>query len=480
MQMPFAANYVPDANSAYELVKSLKLQKAMQTGDAARFAQNDPGNASALKPESLDKTMVNLSYGMDDIQFFRLLQRVPVDNSINQHNEMQSYAENPDASFFPEGGAPPQDSATFVRRLNQIKYMGVARGITHQLSVQNTINESALTIETQAGTMDLLGKIERMLWHADSSLSSLQFDGLFAQVRDKSPKSNTIDLHGKPMTEDVIVDAATMVRSDPNYGKLTHLFGSIAMKGDIARTFIPRTRMLAMQADADGKIGSNIRAVETPAGDLDLVGTTLMSRIGNMPLNAIGPAIGIPGTPTVSNVRTDAVPYSNFRDIDAGAYRAWVVAKNDVGSSAPVAVSPSAINISAGGTLTFDVTPAPGNPTKWYEVWRTPVNGAIGTQKAIFRQPNTDPQTTIAYNNTVTITEFNDEMPGTEKVAGLQMDADSLRLDVLAAMLRIPQPLVGTTIPFLLVSYLTLVLRAPRKVVVFKNVGRLPPQTPLL
>lgn len=479
MQMPFSASNVPDAYNAAELVKSIKLQKAMQTGDNARFAI-EPGNASALKPESLDKALVNLSYGMNDIQFYRLLQKVAVDNSVVQHNELQSYSENHDASFFPEGGAPPQDSATYARRLNQVKYLGVARGITHQLSLQNTVDANALTLETQAGMMDLLGKTERSLWHADSGLSSLQFDGLFAQAKKLSPKQNFIDLHGLPMTEDVIVDAATMVRSDPNYGQITHMFGSIAMKGDIARTFIPRSRFLPMQSNNTGIIGNDVRAVETPAGVIDLVGTTLMTRIGTMPLSAIGPAVGIPGTPTVGNVSTAAVPYSNYLASDAGTYYAWVIAKNDVGSSAPVPVSTSAINIAAGGSLTFDVTPAPGNATKWYEVWRTPVNKGPGTQRMIFRAPNTDPSTNVANPGTVTLVEYNDEMPGTEKVAGLQMDQDSLHLAVLAGLLRLPQPIQGTTLPFLLVSYMTLILKAPRKLVIFKNVGRLPPQTPLL
>lgn len=479
MQMPFQMNSVPSAEHAYELVKALKLQKAMYTGDNNRFGV-EPGNASALKPESLDQGLINTSYSMNDIQLFRLLERNPVVNSINQYNELVSYSDNPDASFFPEGGAPPQDSSTLIRRLNAVKYMGVARGVTHQLSLQRTIDQDALTYETQLGTMDLLGKIERSLWHADSKLSPLQFDGLFAQIRDRAPSANIIDMHGSPLTEDAIVDGATFIRSDPNYGTITHLFSSIGVKGDIARAFIPRSRILPMAADNTGKIGSNVRAVETAAGDIDLVGTTMMTRMVNMPLNAQGPAISIPGTPSVSNVRTDAVSYSNYQEGDEGAYYAWVVAKNDTGSSAPVPLSNGAINIPAGGSLTFDFTPAPGNPTKWIEVWKTPKNGAPGTQRMIFRAPNTDPSTTLANTQTVTFVEYNDEMPGTEYVAGLQMDKDALCLDVLAGMLRLPQPVVGTTLPFLLVSYLSLILKAPRKTLLFKNVGRLPRQQSII
>lgn len=475
MQMPFHMNSVPQADQAYELVKALKLQKAMQTGDNNRYGI-EPGNASALKPESLDQGLINTSYSMKHIQLFRLLERNPVGNSVNQHNELISYSDNPDAAFFPEGGAPPQDSGTLARRLQQIKYMGVARGVTHQLQIQRTLDQDALTYETQMGTMDLLGKIERSLFHADSKLSYLQFDGLFAQIRDKGSKENIIDMHGSPLTEDAIVDGATQIASDPNYGQITHLFSSINVKGDIARAFIPRSRILPMATDNTGKIGSNVRAVETAAGDIDLVGSTMMNRQTIMPLNAQGPAVSVPGTPTVSNVRTDAVSYSNYEDTDEGAYFAWVVAKNDTGSSAPVPLSTSAINVPSGGSLTFDFTPAPGNPVKWIELWKTPKNGIVGSQRMVFRAPNTDPNTTVANTQTVTFVEFNEEMAGCENVVGLQMDRESLCLDVLAGMLRLPQPIVGTTLPFLLVSYLALVLKAPKKTILYKNVGRLPRQ----
>lgn len=475
MQMPYSMNQVPSTEHVYELVKSLKMQKALQTGDYNRFG-NEPGNASALKPESLDTGLVNTSYSMRDIQLFRLLNRNPVVNSINQYNELVDYTDNPDASFFPEGGAPPQDSSTLLRRLNQIKYMGVARGITHQLSLQRVIDQDALTYETQLGTMDLLGKIERSLWHADSSLSVLQFDGLIAQIKAKAPALNVIDMHGAPLTEDALVDGATFIRSAPNFGAITHIFSSIGIKGDIARAFIPRSRILPMATDNTGKIGTNIRAIETPAGDIDLVGCTMMTDSVVMPLSATGPAISIPGTPTVANVKTTAVGYSNYRDSDAGAYFAWVVAKNDTGASAPVPLSNGPINIPAGGSLTFDFTPAPGNPTKWIEVWKTPVNAPIGTQRRVFRAPNTDPVTTIANTQTKTFVEFNETMAGTEFAIGLQMEKEAISLDVLAGMLRLPQPIQGTTLPFLLVSYLALVLKAPRKTLMFKNVGRLPRQ----
>lgn len=469
---------VPSANAAANLVQQLKLQKALYSGDATGYTST-PGSAYALKPESLDKTMYNQTFTMADIQLFRMLPRFDVSNSVNEHNELNSYSENPYGGFFPEGGAPAQDSAQVTRRTSTVKYLGVARGATHQISVQSLIDADALTFETQAGTMDLVQKIERNLYYADSRLSPLQFDGYFAQIRDRSPKSNIIDMHGKPFTDEAIIDAATMVRSDPNYGALTHIFSSVAIKGDIQRTFLPRTRILGMSTENDGVLRTGIRGVETPAGDLDLVGTTMMQRTGTMPTRSLGPQLGVPSVPTVTNVRTDTVSYSNYLSSDAGAYYAWIVAWNDSGCSAPVQIGAGAINVPAGGSITCDVQPGPGNDTKWFEIWKTPVNGAIGTQKMVLQSPNCDPNTGIANVGPVTVVEFNDEIPGCEKVLGLQLDQNVMRLNVLAAMLRIPQPLAGTTIPFLLVSYINPLLLAPRKIVLFKNVGRLPPQTVL-
>ena len=470
---------IPSVQQAYELVKALKLQKAMQTGDSMKF-NAAPGNAYPLKPESLDKTLINTSYTMDDIQLFKMIHREPVDNSITQHNELTSYGENPGGGFFPEGGAPPQDSATFVRQMNQIKYQGVAGGITHQLSLQNTINESALTLETQTRTMHLLGKIERSLWHADSRLSALQYDGFFAQIDRKSPSTNIIDMHGKPLTQDVLIDGTTMIRSDPNYGKIDHLFCSIQVKGDIQRSFIPQSRILAMDPSNDGVLRTGIRAIETPAGDVDLVGTTMMNRVGTMPTRPLGPSLAIPGAPTVGTVTTPSVAFSNYAATDAGSYSFFIVACNDVGSSAPVQVGTGPIAVAAGASVQFTWTPAMGNDTKWLEVWKTTANGALSTLSKVMSVPNTDPVTQVANTAQATVTEFNEYMAGCETAIGMQMQKDVVRLDVLAAMLRIPQPLIGTTIPFLLVSYLCPVLLAPRRILKFKNIGRLAPQTVLV
>jgi hypothetical protein len=95
----------------------------------------------------------------------------------------------------------------------------------------------------------------------------------------------------------------------------------------------------------------------------------------------------------------------------------------------------------------------------------------------VLRAANTDPDTHLSNVGPTTLVEYNDTMPGCEDAVGLQMDADSLCLDVLAGCLRIPQPIQGTSLPFLLVSYLALILKAPRKTIWFKNVGRLPRQT---
>ena len=476
--MPNGAN-VPSAFEANELVKQLALSKALQSGDATGF-NSFPGSAYPLKPESLDKTLVNTSYTMNDIQLFKLMHRNPVGNSVNQYNELTSYGQNPSFGFFPEGGAPQQDSANFVRTMNQIKFQGAGGGITHQLSLQNLVDQDALTVETQRLTMHLLRLIETALWHGNSSLSSLQYDGFHAIVAKKSDSNNTIDMHGKPLTQDVLVDGATYVRSDPIWGEIDHLFCPITIKGDIQRSFIGEQRMMAMDSANDGVLRNGIRAIETPAGVIDLVGNTMMGNIQRMPTRALGSALTIPGTPTVNSASAGQSGLSNYLSGDAGSYTFYVSACNDTGSSVPVAAGSGAINIAAGEVVSINVTPAQGNDTKWFDVYKTTVNGPASGLQKVGSYANTDPNTGIANTAASTIIEFNDVMAGTETAFGFQMTPENMRLDVLAAMLRIPQPVAGTTLPFILVSYLCPILLAPNRILKFKNIGRLPAQTQLV
>ncbi|RYF44595.1 MAG: hypothetical protein EOO38_17580, partial [Cytophagaceae bacterium] len=242
------AGYVPTDPRAVE-----ELAKALASG--YEFAPPPYATAAdgfALKVESLDSTLYNTTFTMNDIQLWKLLPKMAVYNTVHQHSEINRYSQNPRGGWFAEGGAPAPDSSTYIRRLDSVKYIGTQRGVTHQMSLTRTLTSDAVALETVAGTMDLLQKTEINLIYGNSALSPLQWDGYVTQIMNKSPSTNIIDMRGSALGQDDLINGATTVRGRPNYGMLTHIMSDVAVKGDIQRTFIPHQRSDAFVRSADG------------------------------------------------------------------------------------------------------------------------------------------------------------------------------------------------------------------------------------
>lgn len=468
--------YVPtDPQAVAELAKALASGYEFAPPPYATAA-----DGFALKVESLDNTLYNTTFTMNDIQLWKLIPKIPVYNTVHQHSEIHSYSQNPRGGWFAEGGAPAPDSSTFVRRMDSVKYIGTQRGVTHQMSLTRTLTSDAVAIETVSGTMDLLQKTENALIYGNSALSPLQWDGYVTQILNKSPASNIIDLRGAPLGEDDLINGATTVRGRPNYGMLTHIMADVSTKGDIQRTFIPRERADAFVRTQDGIVSNAINGIDTPAGVVQLVANPFMADLGDMPTSTIGAPLLAPPTPSVTTAPTATTnAASKFYAADAGQYFVFVVACNSAGSSAPVQVGPGAITIGAGEALSFGVTPGSGNATEWFEVYRTPVGGAIGTQRVVLQVPNVNPATGAAMTAENVVTEVNTNIPGTGIAIGFQMNEQAVQMALLAPMLRIPLPIQGTTIPWIQTLYGVPILTAPGRIILFKNIGRLPRQNVL-
>jgi hypothetical protein len=470
------SGFVPtDPNAVAELAKALASGYEFAPPPYATAA-----DGFALKVESLDNTLYNVTFTMNDIQLWKLLPKVAVYNTVHQHSEIHSYSQNPRGGWFAEGGAPAPDSATYIRRLDSVKYIGTQRGVTHQMSLTRTLTSDAVALETVAGTMDLLQKTELGLIYGNSDLSPLQWDGFVAQINKKSPASNIIDLRGAAMGEDDLINAATTVRGRPNFGMLTHIMCDVAVKGDIQRTFIPRERSDAFVRSADGIVSQAINGIDTPAGIVQLVANPFMADLGDMPTATVGAPLLAPAVPSVTTAPTTPTSAnSKYYSADAGQYYVFVVACNSAGSAAPVQVGSGAITIGSGQALSFGVTPGSGNATEWFEVYRTPVNGLLGTQRCILQVPNVNPATGAAMTGENTVVEINSNIPGTGIAIGFQMNEQAVQMALLSPMLRIPLPIQGTTIPWIQVLYGVPILTAPGRIVLFKNIGRLPRQNVL-
>lgn len=447
------------------------LVKALEVGrDRDPPASAVPGDGFAMRVESLESTMRNLTYRMEHLTFFKALAKVPEYNTVAEYNVITDYGENEDDGWIDEGDLPNEDSATYERRHAFVKYIGTTRSVSHVATVIRPAHGALVGQETVNGTMKLLRVLEKALFKADSSLSDLQFDGFEKQLIDGAPADNIIDMRGKPLTEDVLIDAALTVSDAPNYGLPTDLYCSPKTKADLLKTFFPKERYDLFTKRNDGLIGLDLSGYMSPAGPVKFQQNVFISDGGGVPAGAVGDTSKIPATPVVSTApTTPADGASQFVAEDAGDYFYSIVAVNRYGHSAavPAVAGPTAVTVAAGDKVTFGMTPGSAVAVDYYRIYRTKVGGASGTERLILRVPNL----AVGIAEQV-INDYNAVLPNTTSAYLFQMNRENMAWKQLAPMVRIPLATIDTSIRWAQVCYGVPILYSPQKNVLFRNIGR--------
>jgi len=445
-----------------------ELNKALSAGQEI----NPPGSVVsgdgfALRVESLERTLKNVSFKMSHIRLWRAIGKIPAFNTVEEHNEIQEYGANPDAGFIDEGDLPEEDDSKYERKFSIIRYLGTVRRVTHVMSLVKPAAGNVISQETVNGTMHLLRVLERALFYGDNSLSNLQFDGYEKLMIQNAAATNVIDLRGAPLSEDVLMDACMTAQDAPNYGQITHAFLNPKVKSDLSKQFFPKERHNTL-TDHKGVVGLDITGFTSPAGDVSFEPDVFIND-GGGPTAGIGDAAKRPGTPTITSapaVANDAA--SQFGADDAGDYFYQAQAVNRYGRSASIIVpSPSAaITLAAGEKMTVGLTPGGAVAVEWYEVFRTKVGGAVGTERQILRVPN------AAGAGQQLLVDLNDRIPGTTSGFLFQMNLESMSFKQLAPMVKIPLATIDSSIRWMQLLYGTPVLYIPGKNILFRNIGR--------
>jgi len=445
------------------------LNKALQAGQ-----DRDPpgavtaGDGFALRVESLERTLKNVTYKMEHIRFWRNVPKLAAYNTVEEFNQVQSYGDNPDAGWIDEGDLPNEDDSTYERKFSIVKYLGTTRRVTHVMSLVKPAHGNVLGQEAVNGTMHLLRIIERALFKARSDLSSLQFDGFEKLIEDNAPAANIVDLRGKPLSEDVLVDGALTIQDAPNYGTPTDLYLNPKTKADLVKTFFPKERYDLFSKTDQGLVGLDIKGFTSPAGDVRFQPDVFIDDGGAPNAAARGDASKIPSAFAVTTGPTaSADAASQFEAEDDGDYYYKVVACNRFGrSAAQIAPTPlAAVTVNAGDKCSIGVTPGAIQP-EWWEVYRTKVDGAAGSERLILRIPHT----TAAAEET--LVDYNANLPYCTSAYLFQQNIENMSVKQLAPMVKVPLATVDSSIRFMLLCYMTPVLYTPGKNVLFKNVGR--------
>lgn len=444
------------------------LMKALAVGaDRDPPATFNPGDGFAFRVEDLDPLLRTTTYTMKNIVLWKLLQKMGAENTVVEYNLQDSYGVDGFDGFIQDGGLPEQMDSTYRRAYAFVKFIGIQGAITHGSTMVRSAHGNLVSIETQAKTMKLLELVERSLYVGDSTLDPVQWDGFFTQMRASAAAATNIkDKRGQPLTVEDFDDAGALVTAEPNYGLLTDVFMNPLSKADMVKGLLPGNRGMQGLLSNAGAVGGTFDRVATSVGDI-LTHTDAFISHGRAAVAAgLGDAARRPGTPTLTTAATSPVNAASlFIASDTGNYIYQVVARNRFGSSVPLTLA--ALSVTAGDDGRFGITPAPGQPTAWFEIFRTPVNGAVGTARLILRVANT-----LGFAET-TVIDLNAELPGTTSAIAFQWDPTVAWFRQLAPLLKIALGVVDLNLRWAQVLYGVPILGIPTKTFMWKNIGRL-------
>jgi hypothetical protein len=444
------------------------LNKALTAGQDISAPSAAAGEGFPLRVESLENTLKTVTFTAKEIVFWKAIPKIPAYNTVEEHNQISSYGANEDAGFIVEGALPESDDSTYERKYAVVKFLGTTRAVTHVMSLVRPAHGNVIANETVNGTLHLLRILEKALYYGSSALSAVQFDGFLKLITDNADSDHVLDLRGAPLTEDIISDAVSTVRT--SYGFPTNLHLNHKTKSELVKTFFPKERHNTF-TDKNGVIGTDVTGFTSESGTVQFTSNTFL--IGNTASpNAalIGDATKIPGYPAIATITPTGTDAPLFTADDAGDYYYSVAACNRYGRSVSIAYgSPTAVTVAATEHVPIPVTPSTtggAGATEWYEVYRTKKNGASGTQKLILRVKNTEG------TGAQTIIDYNASLPDTTNALLLQQNLESLSFKQLAPMVKIPLATIATSVRWCQVLYGVPVLYAPNKNFIFNNVGR--------
>jgi len=441
------------------------LRKALAAGQDVANPGASAGEGFPLRVESLERTMKVVTYRMDDVRLWKSIQKLPAFNTVEEYNRLESYGSNDVSGFISEGDLPEEDDSTYSRQYTVIKYLATTRKVTHVMSLVRPAHGPVLAQETVNGTAHLLKQLEKALFFGDSSLVPVQWDGLQKLITDGAPAANIIDMRGAPLSEDALNDGGLTVKTTPNYGRATDLYCADGAYSDLAKSFYPAERLPIQPGGwTDGMVGLSIRGFHSMVGPIMFNPDVFIEFGAVASASAVGDAAKRPATPTLGVAATTPVDATaQFGAADAGDYRYKIIAVNRYGKSAPLAVGP--VTVAAGDKVTFGITEGSPAPT-CYEVYRTAVDGAAGTEKLAF--------TTARTGATTTINDQNAYLPGCSSAFLIQQNVEFFSFKQLSPFSKIPLATIDTSIRWMQVLYGAPTVYAPGKAVIYRNVGRSP------
>lgn len=468
-----------------------ELIKAISAGqESGTVLNNTLTNGAALKYESLEATLKNLTFNNSHFQFYNAIKKKAARSTNEEYNQLVTYGRSGKYSVL-EGELPEAVDSQYRRKAEFIKYKGIVGQVTDViLQTNNQIDVMAQEV-TNKMTL-LLQSIENEMHFGDLTVDPLQFDGVYRLHKKSNSTDNatyfnsdfTLDLKGS-----VLLDSHTneLVSNIVNqgYGLVTDIFAPPTVFTDYVDQKYEQRRIVDPGQVAAGVFGQKVTQFVTQFGSIAprpvifgrrsiaryVSGATAAAQTAKSPAAPVASSLAATGADTLTQFTT------GYTD---GDYYVAVAAVNQYGEGPMTDMSGAltAVSITAGTSIdmTFAITDN-AYPATGYVIYRSEMDQTTDMVDTplypVFSITTTQLADGYDGASALSVRDRNYDIPNTEKAFMYQtQNADIMAIKELDKMKKLDLAITNPTYRFAILYYLTQILYQPFKLGVINNIGK--------
>lgn len=459
-------------NEGFIFTDVADFAKAVTAGYGSDVAALSGGGA--LRLQSIEATLLTTIERYDHFVLFNLLEKSNATATVDEYSVKNRIGGFPGSAFNSELGEIAESQGDYERRVLLMKYLMTQRQVSVVQKSQKTLVDT-MADQNQDGTLELLRSAEWGLFYGDSACSSVEFDGIRAQMESDSATNNSdhiYDMRGRSISANAgeIIDGAAFISGFGNFGKLDTMIGSVAVQADLDQKLDPAHRV-NLSGDPNLKIqyGTPVTGIRTSWGPIKTHNDIFIQE-GQPPFEARGGAFsenvssaGVVAPASIAGVAA-ANASSLFGASHAGLYYYAVEAVNKNGRS--TLVKSAQVTVAAGDSVTLTITHAGASNATCFMVHRGRRNGTNATTD--FREMIRIPKGAGA---TTTYVDHNQNIPGTSVVFLLSVNNKAIGIRRLLPLTRFPlYPTNKAVHPWALLMFIALRMGKINQHRILKNV----------
>ena len=367
-----------------------RVQKALV---ASPTTPGGPGDGSSLIPQSLARTLKNVTFKMQNIKLWKNTAKQEAYAMEEEYDQLLQYGTR-GGVFTSAMATPAGNDSTFDRNQVAMKYLATAYATDIAIMATEVIGGSAEALQINNATRFLLGGLERELFRADSSLLPSGFDGvkkIITSFATSQGFSNiVINAGAQPLTVDLLENAAQAIQD--NAGEVAggnyKVYMAPRVQSQFSKTYAPAQRYEINQQrfmrEGVLSVGTPVGAYNSTFGPLEMVNdiflnpdTPVTTAIQNAPTIPTGvtATLNTSGSQTTGSMWTTAANASDYGIGYAGGPVQYEVEAVNAYGPSQVSAATTAVTVAAGDSVTVQWNRVTGtNGANYYQIYRS-MNG---------------------------------------------------------------------------------------------------------